>query len=323
MEKAGYRKNGIYGQREKNGDSVNMGMFEKILYTLNKKIQLTDYELTVDRNLPEDGLRIVQVSDVQSEYFGESQSFIKETVREIEPDLIVLTGDLLDRNRKDFTAAMDAAEGLTDFAPVFYVDGNHEMDISFDETRAFYAELAAAGICILFDKAHTVPVRGGRYFVSVMGLSEATVFHAHGQSGGTGRKERRRYQDASVITQTIHRLAGESGARGGSDADGASTAGDKRNLRILLSHEPQLIEYYAHPAIDLVFTGHAHGGQFRLPGGRGLVAPDQGIFPKYTQGVHRCGKTQMIVSRGLGNSRFPLRLNNRPEIVQVIVKAPC
>jgi len=300
-----------------------MNIFERALYGFNKKIQLTDYELTADRNLPDDGLRIVQVSDVQSEYFGEGQCFIKETVRRADSDLIVLTGDLLDRNRKDFAAAMAAAEALTDFAPVFYVDGNHEMDIFFEETRIFYEDLATAGIHVMFDKARTIPLRGGRYFADVMGLAESTVFRAHGQSGGTGRKERRRRPDASVIRQTIQKLAGGSGGCDGQRGGGGGTAeGDKGNLRILLSHEPQLLQYYAHPTIDLVFSGHAHGGQFRLPGGRGLFAPDQGLFPEYTQGVHRCGATQMIVSRGLGNSRFPLRLNNRPEIVRVIVKAP-
>lgn len=286
-----------------------MSVHEKLLHHFNKKLQLTDYELTADRDLPEDGLRIVQVSDVQSEYFGENQCFIKETVRQAEPDLIVLTGDLLDRMRKNFSASMEAVSALTGIAPVFYVNGNHEMDIFFDETKPFYDELASAGVFVMFDKARTVPVRGGRFFVCVIGLSEATVYRAHGLTGGTGGKEHRRHQDGTVIAETIRGLADESGMDG-----------DKGNLRVLLSHEPQLFEFYAHPTIDLVFSGHAHGGQFRLPGGRGLYAPDQGLFPRYTQGVHRHGATRMIVSRGLGNSRFPLRLNNRPEIVRVIVK---
>ena len=70
--------------------------------------------------------------------------------------------------------------------------------------------------------------------------------------------------------------------------------------------------------MDLVFSGHAHGGQFRLPFlGRGLVAPGQGLFPRYTEGVHERNGTTMIISRGLGNSVIPVRLFNQPEIVCV------
>lgn len=88
--------------------------------------------------------------------------------------------------------------------------------------------------------------------------------------------------------------------------------------QILLAHEPQFINKYAEAGYKVALCGHAHGGQWRIPfTGRGLYAPQQGVFPKYTQGVHICGDMQMVVSRGLGNSRFPLRLFNRPEIVVI------
>ena len=84
---------------------------------------------------------------------------------------------------------------------------------------------------------------------------------------------------------------------------------------ILLSHRPELFDVYAASQIDLVFSGHAHGGQFRLPWIGGLVAPNQGLFPQYDAGLYTSGNTQMFVSRGIGNSIIPLRFNNRPEIV--------
>ena len=88
--------------------------------------------------------------------------------------------------------------------------------------------------------------------------------------------------------------------------------------KILLAHEPHFFDKYAEAGYDLVLCGHAHGGQWRIPfTGRGLYAPGQGKFPKYTQGCHEKGKTKMIISRGLGNSEFPLRLFNRPEIVVI------
>lgn len=86
-------------------------------------------------------------------------------------------------------------------------------------------------------------------------------------------------------------------------------------MSILLAHEPQFIEEYAAANYDFIFSGHAHGGQIRLPFLGGLFSPGQGVLPKLTSGVHCAGDGSMIISRGLGNSSFPLRIFNRPEIV--------
>ncbi len=92
---------------------------------------------------------------------------------------------------------------------------------------------------------------------------------------------------------------------------------DRADYTVLLSHRPELFDVYVENGIDLVLTGHAHGGQFRLPFVGGLFAPDQGLLPEYDAGLYTEGNTNMIVSRGIGNSAFPLRFNNRPEIVLI------
>lgn len=86
---------------------------------------------------------------------------------------------------------------------------------------------------------------------------------------------------------------------------------------LLLSHRPELFDVYVTCNADLVLSGHAHGGQFRLPFIGGLAAPNQGLFPKYDAGLFSEGKTKMLVSRGIGNSIFPFRVNNRPEIILI------
>ena len=91
----------------------------------------------------------------------------------------------------------------------------------------------------------------------------------------------------------------------------------KNGYTILLSHRPELFETYVDCDVDLILSGHAHGGQFRLPFIGGLIAPNQGLFPKYDAGLYTDKNTNMIVSRGLGNSIIPLRFNNCPEIVLV------
>lgn len=85
---------------------------------------------------------------------------------------------------------------------------------------------------------------------------------------------------------------------------------------ILLAHMPQFIDKYAAAGYSVALCGHAHGGQWRIPfTGKGLYAPGQGVFPKLTAGVHSRGGLRQVISRGLGNSKFPLRLFNRPEVI--------
>lgn len=89
------------------------------------------------------------------------------------------------------------------------------------------------------------------------------------------------------------------------------------SFTLLLSHRPELFEIYVNNEVDLVLSGHAHGGQFRLPFVGGLVAPNQGLFPKYDAGLYTEENTNMIVSRGIGNSILPFRFNNRPEVILI------
>ena len=96
---------------------------------------------------------------------------------------------------------------------------------------------------------------------------------------------------------------------------------DNSNMfKILLIHRPEYINTYSQNKLDLIFTGHAHGGQIRIPLIGGIIAPGQGIFPKYTKGIYEIGNTKMVVSRGIGNSKFPFRVNNRPELIFVTIK---
>ena len=96
-----------------------------------------------------------------------------------------------------------------------------------------------------------------------------------------------------------------------------SLTSSESSYTLLLSHRPELFETYVDCGIGLVLSGHTHGGQFRLPFIDGLAAPNQGLFPKYDAGLYTDGSTDMVVSRGIGNSIIPFRFNNRPEIVLV------
>lgn len=290
---------------------------------LNGPVQCTVYTLATNR-LPagHPGLHILQVSDLQSERFGAGQSELLRLAAQAKPDLILITGDLADRRHTDYRASLEAAAGLAALGPVCYVNGNHEADLRTREAESFYEKLSALGIRVLRDRSALLPVGRPPVPVRVMGLAEETVFRARGQEPGTGSRVEHRGFHPEIITGQIDRMAGRSD---GPAEDAGEVPGEKPNgfpdalpaerLAILLAHEPQLLPFYARPGVDLIFSGHAHGGQFRLPGGQGLYAPEQGILPRLTQGLHRAGDAHMVVSRGLGNSTFPLRLHNRPELV--------
>jgi predicted MPP superfamily phosphohydrolase len=101
----------------------------------------------------------------------------------------------------------------------------------------------------------------------------------------------------------------------------AEFCSDGNGFTILLSHRPELFDTYANHDLDLILSGHAHGGQFRIPFIGGVVAPNQGFFPKFDAGIYTDGDTNMLVSRGVGNSIFPFRVNNRPEIILIELKS--
>ena len=254
----------------------------------NTALEVNEYEIVSDR-IPQgfDGFRIVQVSDLHNAEFGEGNSKLLELLSQTEPDIILLTGDLIDSRNTDIEIALAFAREAMKIAPVYFVSGNHEARVS--EYEDLKIGLVEAGVIVLENQKVEITREGES--ITLMGIDDPSF------------QESYLFGDAeSVARQAIDDLQNES--------DGYT---------ILLSHRPELFELYVETGMDLVFSGHAHGGQFRLPFIGGLVAPNQGFFPKYDAGLFSEENTTMIVSRGVGNSIVPLRFNNRPEIIVVML----
>ncbi len=239
-----------------------------------------------------DGFVLCQVSDVHNEARGEGNAALLRALREAAPDLICITGDFLDSRRTDLDFALELAGQLAEIAPAVYVTGNHEARLK--DLSALEAGLAALGVQVLRDG--WMPLARGGEEIALLGLDDP------GFSAGED------WTLAEGLDQTQARLSAL-----------LAQAGDRFSL--VLSHRPELLPAYAEAGADLVLSGHAHGGQVRLPGIGGLFAPGQGILPRLTSGVHARGETRLVVSRGLGNSAFPLRVFNPPEIVTVTLRA--
>lgn len=265
----------------------------------NKSIVVTEYDYSSQKVSEElDGYRIVHVSDLQSEYFGKEQINLLDAVRNSEPDIIVYTGDLIDRNHTDYEAARIAMEGLLSIAPVYFVNGNHDLAIPEEDVLRVERELREMGVNVLLGETKVINL--GKDKIAISGLDERVMFEAKGFATKRDAKA-----DGDIIESGLEKL----GTEGGEDT-----------LRILLAHEPQYLEVYSKFNYDLIFSGHAHGGQIRLPFTEGLYAPGQGIMPKLTSGMHESNGSTMVISRGLGNSVFPFRIFNRPEVVVLELK---
>lgn len=243
------------------------------LYVQNHWLQVSNYSLAYNR-LPKefDGYKIVHLSDLHDQTFGEKQKKIIDQINVINPDIIVFTGDLIDHRRYDLNSSMDLIRGIAEKYKVYYVTGNHEAWTG--KIEEIEKSLLEAGAVVLRNDIETIEIDGGQ--IDIIGIDDPDFGN-----------------DLPLY--------------------------ELDNFSIMLSHRSELVEHYEASKVNVVFTGHAHGGQFRLFD-KGLISPNQGFFPKYTKGVHELGKTKLVISRGLGNSLFPFRIFNRPEIVVVELK---
>jgi len=246
---------------------------------------LVTTEYTIESSkLPEsfDGFRIVQVSDLHDAAFGDGQQRLVEKVKAADPDVVFLTGDLIDSRRYDLQNSLDAVKQFVKLADVYYVLGNHEVAVN--QTDEIYMALENLGVHILPNQSLEIEHSGKR--LAIIGIEDPLM----------GKEVQEMLEEA---------MAGI----------------DEQTYKILLSHRPEKFETYVENKLDLVFTGHAHGGQIRLPFIGGLIAPGQGWLPTYTSGMYEADNTKMLVSRGLGNSLVPQRLFNLPELIVVELRS--
>lgn len=258
-----------------------------VLIWQNRNIGVTHFSFT-HKNLPVDmdGLRILHVSDLHN---WDTKGRLVELAIQEKPNVIFITGDLIDGRNTNVELALSVAKDLVQLAPVYYVQGNHEGRSSrYPKLREGLLDL---GVIVLEDQV--VPFSWNGSSVMIGGLRDPS-----------GRLGASYDGPLEVAAGTRNRLKNMSET-------------SSQPILFLLAHRPERLEDYAQMNIPLVFSGHSHGGQIRIPFVGGLVAPNQGFFPKYDGGWYSKDQTQMVVSRGLGNSIFPLRIANPPELVMV------
>ncbi len=255
------------------------------LYSQNNLIQITKYTHE-SAKIPKafDGLKILHLSDLQNKSFGKNNWILLKKIEKRNPDIIVFTGDLLDRNRTNLDVAISFMENLLEIAPVFFVSGNHEHQAKNNAWATLHSAFDAMGV-IMLDNDKILLKKSEDAQLAFLGLTDPMA--------------------NENLTSHLKSMM----------------ADFHDEFTILLCHHPELFPDYVDNEVDIAFTGHAHGGQIRLPFIGGIFSPHQGFFPKYCNGVHTQKETTMYVSRGLGNSRFPFRINNRPQILLITLSS--
>jgi len=254
----------------------------------SRRLQVTRYTLASKKVTAP--VRLALLTDLHSSEYGIGQAKLVEAIDAAKPDALLFVGDICD-DEQPHENTETLLKAVASRYPCYYVTGNHEYWGC--EIAKILEMFRRYGVRVLEGEAEPLEIRGQKLIIAGVSDPDAEYY----------------VPEAPTFKAQL--------SKAGRAAEDASSGAD--TFTILLSHRPERIsDYYAYP-LDLVLSGHAHGGQWRLPGVRnGLFAPNQGFFPKYTSGVYDFGRTKMIVSRGLAkeSTRIP-RLFNRPELVIV------
>ncbi|MFB4210350.1 metallophosphoesterase [Shouchella sp. JSM 1781072] len=259
-------------------------------YAQNHQLVENNHTIEVEHlPLEHDGITMVHLSDLHSAEFGDRNERLLNMVNAQSPDMIFMTGDLIDSYTSNQGEGVQLMEDLVEIAPTYYVTGNHEWRL--DLVDELSETLTNLGVHVLRNEAVNVVVDD--FTFQLVGIDDPD-----------------RSPNADPIDVTASSL------------QEANVSASQELYTVLLAHRPEMFSTYQEANLDLVLSGHAHGGQIRLPLIGGILAPGQGLFPDYSEGMYEEQDTKMIVSRGLGNSLFPLRVFNRPEVIRIDLIPP-
>lgn len=258
----------------------------------NNDIVISEYDYE-NPKVPKEfnNFKILHISDFHNKQFGKNHKLIMKKIEKVNPNIIVITGDLIDRRRFHPEISYNFIEHIVKLAPVYYVSGNHERKSG--HYKEIIEELNLLGVETLENDFIKYSINDG--YINIIGTKDPPTL----------TKKRNSPSDVAEMENFL------------------STFESDNTLNILLSHKPELIDIYKYHNMDLIFSGHTHGGQFRIPFIGGIIAPNQGLFPKYDAGMYKeyndttGNLSTLFISRGLGNSSMPIRIFNRPELITV------
>ncbi len=246
-----------------------------------------------------DGFRIVHLSDLHSRSFGKNSSRLLQKIESQEPDIVVLTGDMVNSTDTSFETFETLAEELAKRWPVYFIVGNHEQMLPEDLLEQLIETIESFGVTVLDNEKVTLSRDGDQ--IDLYGLWYNLRYYSD-------RTDPTILEDPDVYflnTEKMEELIGKP---------------VPSRFLLLLTHNPAFFSSYRQWGADLVLTGHIHGGMVRLPFVGGVYSPERTFFPKYDAGLFTEGNCNMIVSRGLGNGNLGFRFANCPDVVTVVLQ---
>ncbi len=272
-----------------------------ILWLENNTLEITQY--TFSSPLVSDSLqdaKVVVVSDLHNKRLGHNGQKLTYEIKAQKPDIIFITGDIIDGRRKNFDKTQEFLQNIKGIAPIYYVSGNHEYYLEKDEKEKLHQMLSNADVTVLSDDAMIITLCNQK--INLVGIEDPQYIYKanklyYDDIGGAAAMKEFAKKSASVAQDLVK--------------DGY--------LNIILCHRPEIFDYYKGTGNDLILSGHSHGGQMRAPFMTWLTRDFLKFeaWSPYKGGKWDNDTASMIVSRGIGNSVFPFRINNNPELVVI------
>jgi predicted MPP superfamily phosphohydrolase len=248
---------------------------------LSGSVEISNFVLTVDdydftfKKLPAafDGYKIVQISDLHNEQFGEKNKRLLRKIEKLEPDIVVMTGDMVDSENFDFSPFYELSRTLAAKYPVYYILGNHEQWLEEDVMLKMLAELKTTGVRILDNEK--VGLKKGGSAINLYGIGYYLNYFTN--------------KNEIITVESLEKKVGKV---------------DSEKVNILLAHDPGRFVVYSEWGADITLSGHNHGGAVRLPFIGGVLSANMTFFPEYDAGLFESESHSMVVSRGLGGLRY-------------------
>lgn len=261
-----------------------------LIYISNNYLKHVKYEVETDK-LPDniECLKIVHITDVHSKIYGENNKKVIDMVNSINPDFVVMTGDIISKYENNIDRFIEMYKEIYTKYTVFYSIGNHERKLGYNKYKYYINRLTELGVHVIVNGTEKYYI-GDNYIVI-----NALKFRENMQPKKLTNEKREKY--IRFMKNKIDSI-------------------DDKKFNILLSHDPENFEMYKDLGVDMIFSGHDHGGLIRV-GKICLLSPRKKLFPKYAYGKYTEGKTTIITSSGMGPARINIRLFNRPEIVEI------
>ncbi len=258
-------------------------------YLSNKLITVATYNIKSNKiPLEFDKFKIIQLSDFHNyRYLGKDNKIAIDKINLENPDIIVMTGDMINKYDKKFNNFFELVEVLSKRYSMYYIVGNHEKRLKKDYLSLIIKKLENLGTKILNDNKFVVMKK--KSHINIYGIDIPLSYY---------KTKNRPSNISEILSSSLNKC-------------------NCIEYNILLAHNPLYFDEYADYNVDLTLSGHVHGGMIRLPFLGGILSPERKFFPKYSNGVYSINNKKLIVSRGMGHSKPGMRIFNIPEIVSI------